>query len=317
MSLNKDKILITTYENPDLDGFSCTYAYAEFLNKKDIRTQPVVFGIPDREVKFVLNKFGIDNLDNGDNYIDNIDGVILTDTSNIRDASDKISPDKVVEIIDHRKVCETDKLPKAKIQIELVGAAATLVAERFLKEDVDISRESAILLYSAIVSNTINFKNNVTTDRDIKTANWLKEKVNLPEEYIYEMFEAKSDLSDIDVKEVFLSDFKAMELIDKKMSIAQLEIVKVEEYVNKNLKEIILALEELKQEKNVDYIFLTCIDLYKGFNLFVVAHEEMQKILTEILNIDFENNMARQEGIIMRKELFPLIKDYLEKQKTA
>ena len=51
--MNKD-IIITSYEHPDLDGFACTYAYSEFLNKKKTKTTPVLCGKIDQESKFVI-----------------------------------------------------------------------------------------------------------------------------------------------------------------------------------------------------------------------------------------------------------------------
>ena len=74
-----------------------------------------------------------------------------------------------IEVVDHRAVNEADKFQNAKIQIEMVGSAATLIAEKFLHATTSTSPESAALLYSAIISNTINFQANVTTDRDIIT----------------------------------------------------------------------------------------------------------------------------------------------------
>ena len=45
-----------------------------------------------------------------------------------------------------------NKQKDIKIQIEMIGAAATLVAERFKNNNIDISRESAILLYNGILN---------------------------------------------------------------------------------------------------------------------------------------------------------------------
>ena len=60
-----------------------------------------------------------------------------------------IEKENIVEIIDHHnKDSWLESRNDIKVQIELIGAAATLVAKRFKNENIKISRESAILLYN-------------------------------------------------------------------------------------------------------------------------------------------------------------------------
>lgn len=53
-----------------------------------------------------------------------------------------------------------------------------------MKNNVDISKESATLVYGAIISNTLNFKGSVTTDRDKIAAEWLNKVAKLPEDFL-------------------------------------------------------------------------------------------------------------------------------------
>ena len=54
-----EKILVTSYNNPDVDGTACSYAYSEFLRNKNINAQAGVFGKVHKEAQFVLDKFNI------------------------------------------------------------------------------------------------------------------------------------------------------------------------------------------------------------------------------------------------------------------
>jgi manganese-dependent inorganic pyrophosphatase len=186
------QILITCYVNPDLDGVASAIAYAEFLHKSGKNTLAGIIGEPQDEAKYVFDSFNI-SYPKIINATDDFDEIILVDSSELNALEGKVSVEKVIEIIDHRKINEVDKFPSAKVQIELVGAAATLIAEKFMKSGVNISKESAILIYSAIISNTLNFKSSVTTNRDIKAAEWLQKIINLPDNYWEELFTAKSD----------------------------------------------------------------------------------------------------------------------------
>jgi hypothetical protein len=68
----------------------------------------------------VLDKFNISALEKAEEVVSNVGA------SDLRWLSEKIQLEKVVEIIDHRKIHEADKFLNAKAKIELVGSAATL-----------------------------------------------------------------------------------------------------------------------------------------------------------------------------------------------
>lgn len=305
-------ILITSYTNPDIDGVSCAFAYAELLKKQGQDAVAGTFDIPHSEAQFVLDKFKIEKIGNGELLLKNYPDVILVDVSDPNDLSLLIDTKQVIEIIDHRKLHHADKFVNATNQIELVGSCATLIAEKFYQQNIPISKESAVLLYSAIISNTINFQNKVTTDRDQKMADWLKSQIILPENYIHEMFAHKSNFTQ-PIKETILSDFKLLDINHKKIGIGQMEIINVDEYIQNNLPEIKRVLTEIKQEKSLDYIVLSFIDLDLAKNTFVVIDEDTKKLLGLCLNIKFNDLIAHSEYIIMRKELNPIIKEMLEK----
>jgi manganese-dependent inorganic pyrophosphatase len=303
-------MIVTAYENPDVDGTACAYAYAEFLNKQGTEALAVVFGVPHREAQFVMKEFKIEGFAKGEEHL--AEKVVLVDASDLRGFSDKLDPNQVVEIIDHRKVHEAEKFPNAKAQIELVGSAATLITEKFKAANLEPSKEAAALLFSAIVSNTINFQAKVTTDRDQAMAEWLQSFVEIPDDYVHRMFADKSAFTK-NLKETMEDDY-AMFNFGKQVGIAQLEIVDVENFIDKNKEEIQEALKTLKEEREMELCFLTTIDLEKGFNVFVTIDDETEQILSQVLNISFDERKAKRESIIMRKEIIPLLKAHFTGQ---
>lgn len=76
--------------------------------------------------------------------------------------------------------------------------------------------------------------------------------------------------------------------------------------------EILRELTEIKKEKSLDFIFLSLIDLEDSYNIFVVNDSDTQNLFGKIFNLDFKSNFAQKCGLIMRKEIVPLIKESLE-----
>ncbi len=304
--------LITTYVNPDLDGVAGITAYAEFLQKTG---QNAVIGTIDElsdETKYVLDRFKFEYptpILNSDDF----DEVILVDTSDLNGLEGKIAPEKVIEIIDHRKVHEADKFPNAKkIQIELVGAAATLVAEKFMEKPMAISQKSAILICAAIISNTHNFKGSVTTDRDRKAFAWLNQFAKLPENLWREMFLAKSDLSGDKLAETIRKEFTWFVMGDKKVGIAQLEVLEAKKLLEKRDAEILQILEQTKKNMALDLIFQNTVAIEEEKNYFVASDDQAQKLLEKVFGVEFIEDIAEKPGLMMRKQIVPLLKVELE-----
>jgi len=303
-------ILVTCYVNPDHDGVAGIVAYAEFLQKTGRNAVAGIIGEPHEEAKYIFNRFAFEypqTILSADDF----DEVILVDASDPNGLKGKIAPEKVIEIIDHRKVHEADKFPKAKAQIEFVGAAVTLIAEKFVQNKVDISKKSATLAYGAVISNTLNFKGSVTTDRDKEAAGWLKQVAKLPEDFWKDLFIAKSDLSGKKLADRIEGDFAWFVIADKKIGIAQIEMIGAEKLLSERRNEIIQALERIKKEMNLDFVFQNTIELEDAKNFFVAQDSGTQKLLEKVLNVQFSGVVAERPNLIMRKQIVPLLKEEL------
>ncbi|MFB6209677.1 MAG: DHH family phosphoesterase [Candidatus Nanohaloarchaea archaeon] len=302
--------LVTGYHTPDLDGTACAIAYSEFLNREGGDTVPALFGTPNREASWVLDRTEKDYRE-GVEALEQTENVILVDASDFRGLDDKINPEDVVEFIDHREEHHAEEFPEAESQVEMVGAAASLIAEKFFEQNVEISEDSALLLYGAIISNTMNFEAGVTTKRDREMAGWLKQKIDVKEDFERKMFEHKSELEG-SLKQVFLAD-QASETYDgKDVGVIQLEIVDIDSFVENNKQEALEVLEEIREEKGWDYIFLTCADLEEGFNIFISPGKETREILSSALDVEFSEKEASRSDVLLRKEIIPKIKQEIQ-----
>jgi manganese-dependent inorganic pyrophosphatase len=308
-------LLITSYVNPDLDGIACSIAYGEFMQKNNRSVTVSIIGNPQEEAKYVFNRFGFPPLAVIENAND-FDEVILVDTSETHMLDNKIAVEKVVEIIDHRQVHEADKFPNAVSQIELVGAASTLVTEKFIQNGVEISKQSATLLYCAIISNTLNFRASVTTHRDKEAAKWLNRTANLPADFWKELFLAKSDLSGNKLVERIEGDFALLDIGGKKIGVAQIEMIGVKKLLDDRGDEVVGALQAIQNKQGLDMVFQNTIELEEPKNYIIAYEPETKQLLEKILDIKFEGAVAERPNIIMRKQITPLLKGELESNRV-
>ncbi len=299
--------LVTCYINPDIDGFACAVAYSELLQHQSQAAVPGIFGSVHDEAKFIMDHFRFPFPQDQD--VKSFERVILVDASTCSGIHPHIQPQQVVEIIDHRQAHEAEKFPHARIQIEKVGAAATLVAERFHAYHIEPSPMACALLYAAIVSNTLQFKAKVTTPRDHAMAEWLSKKVPGAHELMREMFIAKSDVSGKKLESRMAGEFAEFKLGKITMGIVQLEVLEARALAEDRKQDILAELAKLKTQHQLDCIVVSILGLDEDVNVFLSADEQAQSMLEKVLDISFTEGVAARPGLIMRKEIVPLLKN--------
>lgn len=307
------KIIVTSYLDSDLDGTACSLAYTELLNHGGVEAQTAFFGTPSEEAHWVAHKLGM-NLPGPVELKDA--EIILTDASDRNSLEIKnLNLDQVIEIIDHRQAHEAEVFRKAKIQIELVGSCATLITERFKKAGVIPSRNSAIFLSAAIASNTLNFLSRNKTERDTRAWEWLKSIAQLPEDFVLEMFRAKSDLSGNKLSARLENEYARVEYAGQVILFCQIEMIGAEDLARDRLPEIFIDIRQVARRISAKYYLCSLVELNpkNASNIFITDQTETQKILSEILDVKFTpDGTAVRSGLIMRKEVLPLMKKYLE-----
>lgn len=297
-----NKIVITSYKNVDLDGFSSSFGYHEYLKHKNILSKVRFHGKPHREVDLLSKKYNIKYLlDNNEDY--HKKNIILLDHSSPSHISPYINLANVNYIMDHRKIHEAYKFPNAKINIEKVGSCATLITEKFLSINKSPSEICANLLYTAIMSNTLKLKANVTTPRDIKAITFLKKIITINENDIDEFFIEKSKIDDID--EAIEEEYAIFE--DLEIGFAQIEIADTKKFLKKNKQKILNKLNLLKEKENVKYSLINLIDIIKGTHIIVTESKSIQEILKK-KNFKFYHNQTRESKALFRKEIIVLLK---------
>ncbi len=301
--------IVTTYNGPDLDGYGCVMAYKELLALQGVESEARVWDEPLIEVTWLQEYFSLPRalgpIKNDDQE------VILLDISSVQDIPGGFDPKQVVEVIDHRKVHDGELFVNAKVQIEKVGAAATLVAEKFKHLGFEPSKEAALYLLGGIISNTQNFSSVVTTNRDREMSEWLFELSGAPSNLAEMQFKAKSDLSGVKLRDALIGDKKAFHFDSVTVLVAQLEIYFVDELLEERMNEVRSIFSEMVVRDNADFAFINLKNLETGVSIMVCHDEKTQNLLNDLDGIFCENLLCKSSTITLRKQIAVLIKDKL------
>lgn len=306
------KKIVVTYTNADLDCVASSYAYAEYLNKQGESANYYISGKVQKEVNVVCELFNIDL----QNEIEEISDkqIIVVDTNTLS-AVNFVSPKQIIEVIDHHPE-SGDKFENAVMDIQQIGAVCTMIAERFKEKGMKISKDSAILLYYGIVSNTVNFNSKVTTKRDRDMAEWLKMQCKEIDDKLIEcIFKEKSEF---DIKDLRI----AMEVEEKfklgsdELIIGQLEITQAREFIEKYEDDIKGVIKQVEEDYGVSTVFINIIDILEGYHILYAPDKATKECLSKDYGFIFNGNVYEEKKIVLRKEIKRYLREKLEKNKA-
>ena len=297
-----NRIVITARTHPDIDGVACALAYSELLQSRGANVVPIIDKVTDGEVLYVLSQIG---LELARNYrISPNDNFILVDSSDLIGLPDFIDADRVVEIIDHRLHNQAANIfHNAKLQIEPVGAAATLIAERFSQSGTVPSSTSSTLLYAAIQSNTVQLNALVTTERDQNMAYYLENICHVPNSIVEGQFKARRAELFKDLHESLIREMKCFKNRKGNIMITQLEFPDAASYVNDQSSILWHEVNLLPTDTIVNII-----DSGLGSSFLITRDEELRSCLETVLPLSFIETVAYSRKALLRKQIVAAVK---------
>ncbi|MBQ3414976.1 MAG: manganese-dependent inorganic pyrophosphatase [Clostridia bacterium] len=305
----ENEILIFGHKNPDTDTI-CSALVKQILSEKDGKnnTKAVRLGNVNKETQYVLNYLGIE----APELIERVEEgqeVILVDHNEFGQSAEGIENAKILGVIDHHRISNFETKEPLYYTARPYGCTSTILYKDFVQKGIQIERKEAVLMLSAIVSDTLLFKSPTCTEHDVKAANELAKIANINlEEYGLEMLKAGTDLDDFSEEELVNLDAKNLDSKGVKYVIAQVNTVSIED-VLKRQEKLEEAIKNEITKKGLDLFVLAITDILNS-NSEIIALGNRIDIIEKSCKL--ENNTAFLEGVVSRKkQLIPLVEKYL------
>ncbi len=296
-----EKIYVFGHKNPDTDSVLSSIVYSKYLDLKNIENEAIVLGELNQETKFILKKFDVGE-PKFENNLAEESKIVLMDHNEFDQSIDNIENLNIVEIIDHHKFKVHTSNP-IKIRTEPIGSTCSIVAKIFFENNVELNKVDAELLISGIISDTLYFRSPTTTTEDKEICKKLNKiaKISDLEEYSLEMFNAKSDLGNIDVEKLIKLDYKIFEFGGSNYGVGVMETTNPNYGLNRK-DEIIEKMKEIKHEDNLKGIFLSIVDILNEKNTTIFSDEEDGQLLKNLFNAKINGNLADLGNVVSRKK---------------
>lgn len=308
-----EKVLVFGHKNPDTDTICSAIAYANLKQKLGVDAEAVRLGQVNGETQYALDYFKAEAPRLVGQVSDEVNSVILVDHNERQQSADDIENVKVVEVIDHHRVANFETSDPLYFRVEPVGCTATILNKMYKENNVEIDKNIAGLMLSAIISDSLLFKSPTCTEQDVAAARELAEIAGVnADEYGLDMLKAGADLSTKTIDELITLDAKEFQMGNSKVEIAQVNTVDVNEVLERQ-SELEDALNKKISEKNLDLFVLVITDILTNDSAALALGKEAAAV-EEAFNVKLSNNTATLKGVVSRKkQVVPVLTNVLAK----
>ena len=284
-----DKIYITGHKNPDTDTIMSALIAEYLYTHLGYNVEAIKQGELNPETKFTIEKTGL-RIPNTITKLTKNSKVILVDHNNPMESLENITELNIINIIDHHAI-KLDLGSPTYVRTEPVGCTATILFKMFRENSIEIPKNIALAMLSAIISDSLLFKSPTCTDEDKKVASELEKIAGInKEEYGMEMLKAGTDLSSYSIEEILNIDRKTAVYGNYKASINQVMTADVEETL-KLKEELEAGMQKMIENENLDLFMLLITDIINSDST-VIALGNKTEAVEKGYNVTLNNNMA-------------------------
>ncbi|WP_182103894.1 manganese-dependent inorganic pyrophosphatase [Niallia taxi] len=307
------KVLVFGHKNPDTDTICSAIAYAELKKALGVEAEAVRLGDINGETQFALDTFKAEAPRYIQKASEETDSVILVDHNEFQQSVEDIKEVSILEVIDHHRIANFETSDPLYYRAEPVGCTATILNKLYKENNVEIKKEIAGLMVSAIISDSLLFKSPTCTEQDVKAAQELAEiaGINL-EQYGLDMLKAGADLSDKTVEQLISLDAKEFPMGSYKVEVAQVNAVDTNDVLAKQA-EIEAVLSKVIADKELDLFLLVVTDILNNDSVALALGSKVVAV-EQAFGVSLENNTALLKGVVSRKkQIVPVLTEVLSK----
>lgn len=309
-----EKTLVFGHKNPDTDSICSAIAYANLKAKLGMNVEAIRLGAINGETEYALNYFN----QQAPRLVEKVAGeakeVILVDHNERQQSADDIDQVVVTEVIDHHRIANFETSGPLYYRAEPVGCTATILNKLYKEKGVEIDKETAGLMLSAIISDSLLFKSPTCTEEDVAAARELAQIAEVDADtYGLAMLKAGADLSKKTIEELISLDAKEFQMGSAKVEIAQVNTVDVNDVLGRQT-EVEAALNEVINSKNLDLFVFVVTNILTSDSEAVALGKETAAV-EEAFGVKLDNNTATLKGVVSRKkQIVPVLTDVFVKR---
>lgn len=295
------KVLVFGHQNPDMDTIGSAMALSYLLNKTSNEAEAVALGKVNEETKYALNYFNLEAPRIIETAANEVSEVVLVDHNEPQQSVSDIDKVTIKAVVDHHRIANFHTSDPLYYRAEPVGCTATILLKLFKEYEIDIPKDIAGIMVSAIISDTLLLKSPTCTPQDVAAAEELAEIAGIQlDEYGMEMLKAGTDLSDKSVTDILNDDAKSFPMGGETIRIGQVNVVDPSDVLFRK-EELLEAMREESKEKDYELYVLLITDIIESNSVAIVDGPGYRQF-EMAFNKPIQMNTVELEGVVSRKK---------------
>lgn len=200
--------------------------------------------------------------------------VILVDHNEKGQSAKGIEEATIKEVIDHHRIADIHTMAPLYFRAEPLGCTSTIISKIYEENEVDIPKQCAGLMLSAIISDTLLFHSPTCTKEDIRQAELLANIAEVDiDTYGMAMITAGTTIEGESAESLIFRDLKKFTFGKYRAAISQINTTDFEG-LNTMKEELMKEMEELASRDNLDLVLLMVTNIIvEGTELVAVGSD--------------------------------------------
>ena len=295
------KILVFGHQNPDMDTVGSAIALSYLLNQTSNEAEAVALGKPNEETKFALNYFGLEAPRVIKTAANEVSEVVLVDHNEAQQSVSDLDKVTVRAVVDHHRIANFQTADPLYYRAEPVGCTATILLKLFKEKNIEIPREIAGVMVSAIISDTLLMKSPTCTVEDVAAAEELAEIAEIKlAEYGLDLLKAGTDIADKSAIDILNDDAKSFPMGTETVRIGQVNVVDLNDILVRK-EELLEVMRKEMRENDYSLVILMITDIIENNSVAIVdgpAYRQFEMAFNQPIQM----NTVELEGVVSRKK---------------
>ena len=234
--------------------------------------------------------------------------IILVDHNEKTQAVDGMEHANLREVIDHHRMGTVETVGPIYYRAQPLGCTATIVYQMFKENGVEIPKEIAGLMCSAIISDTLLFRSPTCTPVDKEVGMELAKIAGIDvNAYANDMFAAGSNLKKMTDEQIFHQDYKQFALGKMTIGIGQISSLNADELVTLE-KRLLPYLEGVVAEGEESMIFFMLTNILEESTSLLCVGEGAEALIEKAFALEGKDDVIRRTqmiylpGVVSRKK---------------
>ena len=298
------KVLVFGHANPDTDSIASAISYAYLLNQTGHEATAYALGAPSEETQFALDHFGVAApkvIEKAAEVADADTILALVDHNEAQQSLPDRGDYRIWSVVDHHRIANIETVEPLNYRAETVGCTSTILYKMYNEQGIDIPKDMAGMMLSAVISDTLLMKSPTCTPEDEAAIIALAALAGVDyNTYGLDLLKAGTNLSAKSCEELLDLDAKSFPMGNATVRIAQVNTVDVNDVLTRKA-ELTELMQKNSEKEGYDLFVLLITNILDSNSTALITGSETAKV-ESAFGVTVTDGLAELAGVVSRKK---------------